>query len=71
MLIGKEFTVVPDNIENDVQLVTLYSGKCNMNTKILEAIVQETNFNKVIKHFNINFNYCNYLSDHKFINIAT
>lgn len=47
MLFSKEFTVVPDNIDSDVQLVTLYNGKCNMNSLVMEAIVEETSFNKV------------------------
>ncbi|XP_025200911.1 tudor domain-containing protein 7-like [Melanaphis sacchari] len=47
MLFGKEFTLVPDNIENDVPLVTLYDGKCNMNNVIREAIIEKTNFNKI------------------------
>lgn len=51
LLFGKEFTVVPDNIEGDVPSVTLYNGKCNMNVLIMDAIIKETNFNKVIKHF--------------------
>lgn len=51
MLFGKEFTLLPDNIDCEVPLVTLYDGKCNMNNMILEAIVEKTNFNKVLQHF--------------------
>ncbi|CAI6350990.1 unnamed protein product [Macrosiphum euphorbiae] len=47
MLFGKEFTLVPDNIECDIPLVTLYDGKCNMNDVIRKAITEKTNFNKI------------------------
>lgn len=47
MLFSKEFTVVPDNIDSDIQLVTLYNGKCNINNLITESIIEETSFNKV------------------------
>lgn len=48
MLFGKEFTVVPDNIDDDVPMITLYNGKFNINTLIMDAIIEKTNFNKVI-----------------------
>jgi len=48
ILFGKEFTLVPDNIECDVPLVTLYDGKCNMNDLIRKAIIEKTSFNKVL-----------------------
>lgn len=48
MLFNKEFTVIPDNIEGDVSLVTLYDGTCNINSMILDAIIEHTNFNKVL-----------------------
>lgn len=51
MLIGKEFTVIPDNIEGDVPLVTLYNGKFNMNILIMEAIIEKTNFLQVLSLF--------------------
>jgi len=51
MLFGKEFTLVPDNIECNVPLVTLYDGKCNMNDVIRKAIIEKTNFNKVLPCF--------------------
>lgn len=47
ILFGKEFTLVPDNIECDVPLVTLYDGKCNMNDLIRKAIIEKTSFNKI------------------------
>lgn len=47
MLFGKEFTLVPDDIECDVPLVTLYDGKTNINDMIRKAISEGTNFNKV------------------------
>lgn len=51
MLFGKEFTLVPDNIDCDVPLVTLYDGKCNMNNMIKEIMIEKTHFNKVLQHF--------------------
>lgn len=48
ILFGKQFTVIPDNIESDVPLVTLYSGKRNINASIMEAIVEKTKFYEVI-----------------------
>lgn len=51
MLFGKEFTLVPDDIECDVPLVTLYDGKSNMNDLIRKAITEKTNFDKVLQHF--------------------
>jgi len=53
MLFGKEFTLVPDNIECDIPLVTLYDGKCNMNDVIRKAIIEKTNFYKVLQHFTL------------------
>lgn len=53
MLFGKEFTLVPDNIECNVPLVTLYDGKCNMNDVIRKAIIEKTNFNKVLQCFTL------------------
>jgi len=53
MLFGKEFTLVPDNIECDIPLVTLYDGKCNVNDVIRKAIIEQTNFNKVLQHFTL------------------
>lgn len=50
LLFGKEFTVAPDNIDCDVPLVTLYNGECNVNTMVLESIVENANFSKVV-HF--------------------
>lgn len=47
MLFGKEFTLVPDDIECNVPLVTLYDGKTNMNNVIRKAITEKTNFNEV------------------------
>ncbi|XP_022175197.1 uncharacterized protein LOC111037126 isoform X2 [Myzus persicae] len=47
MLFGKEFTLVPDDIECDVPLVTLYDGKSNMNDLIRKAITEKTNFDKI------------------------
>lgn len=47
MLFNKEFTVVPDNIDGDIPLVTLYNGKCNINNLIMDAMVEESSFNKV------------------------
>lgn len=47
MLFGKEFTLIPDNIEYDVPLVTLYDGKCNLNNVIRKAIIEKTNFNEI------------------------
>jgi len=47
MLFNKEFTAVPDNIEDDVPFVTLYNGKCNVNSMIMDAILEKTNFKKV------------------------
>lgn len=47
MLFGKEFTLVPDDIEFDVPLVTLYDGKININDVVRKAIIEATNFNKV------------------------
>lgn len=47
ILFGKEFTVKPDNIEGDVPLVTLYDGTCNINSMIVNSIIEKTNFNQV------------------------
>lgn len=47
ILFSKEFTVVPDNIDSDIPLVTLYNGKCNMNNLIMETVIEETSFKKV------------------------
>lgn len=51
MLYNKEFTVVPDNIDNEVPLVTLYSGKFNVNSMIMDAILEKTEFKKVLQYF--------------------
>lgn len=47
MLFGKEFTLIPDSIDGDVPLVTLYKENTNMNAVIKETIVQRTSFNRV------------------------
>lgn len=49
MLFGKEFTAVPDNIEGDTSMITLYDGKCNVNAIVMKTIVEKTNFDKVIQ----------------------
>jgi len=51
LLFDKEFIVVPDNIDEDIPFVTLYNGKCNVNSMIMDAFLEKTNFKKVLQQF--------------------
>lgn len=48
MLFGKEFIAVPDSIDCDIPIVTLYNENKNMNNILKEAIIQKTNFYQVL-----------------------
>ncbi|XP_050422337.1 uncharacterized protein LOC126834455 [Adelges cooleyi] len=47
MLLGREFIAKPDNIESDIQMITLYNGKTNINNNIMEVFVNKCIFNKI------------------------
>lgn len=47
ILFGKDFTVVPDNIDGEIPEVTLYNGISNVNSMLMESIIKKTNVNQV------------------------
>lgn len=45
---NEEFIVVPDTIDGDIPLVSLFNGNNNMNEQIMKTILEKTNFHQVL-----------------------